>query len=40
MKNTCWCKELLIPNATIFMQEYADDSRKTKYSLVIIRNNM
>ena len=34
VKNTGRCKELLIPNATVFVQENNDPKRKTKFSLI------
>lgn len=36
VKNTCRCKELLMPNATVFVQEAADSKRKTKYDLISV----
>lgn len=36
VKNTGRCKELLIPNATIFVQEFDSDKRKTKYDLISV----
>lgn len=34
VKNTGRCKELLVPNATIFVQEINSEHRKTKYDLI------
>ena len=34
VKNTGRCKELLIPDATVFVQEINGDNRKTKYDLI------
>lgn len=34
VKNTGRCKELLIPNATVFVQENNNSKRKTKFSLI------
>ena len=34
VKNTGRCKELLIPNATVFVQESNNPNRKTKFSLI------
>lgn len=40
VKNTGRCKELLIPNADVFVQEHDNPNRKTKYSLIsVIKNN-
>lgn len=36
VKNTGRCKELLIPNATIFLDESANPKRKTKYDLISV----
>ncbi len=36
VKNTGRCKELLIPNATIFVQEFDNPNRKTKYDLIAV----
>ncbi len=36
VKNTGRCKELLIPNATVFVQECAGGTRKTKYDLISV----
>ena len=40
VKNTGRCKELLIPNATVFVQENNNPKRKTKFSLIsVIKEN-
>jgi len=40
VKNTGRCKELLIPNATVFVQESDNVKRKTKFSLIgVIKEN-
>ncbi|HHX22455.1 MAG: DNA/RNA nuclease SfsA [Tepidanaerobacteraceae bacterium] len=36
VKNTGRCKELLIPNATVFVQESSSKKRKTKYDLISV----
>jgi len=36
VKNTGRCKELLVPNAKIFVQESAGGNRKTKYDLISV----
>lgn len=36
VKNTGRCKELLIPNADIFVQEFDSKIRKTKYDLISV----
>ena len=36
VKNTGRCKELLIPNATVFVQENNNPKRKTKFSLISV----
>ena len=36
VKNTGRCKELLIPNATVFVQEFNSSKRKTKYDLISV----
>lgn len=36
VKNTGRCKELLVPNATVFVQESASSKRKTKYDLIAV----
>ena len=37
VKNTGRCKELLIPNATIYVQYHDNTNRKTKYSLIAVQ---
>lgn len=36
VKNTGRCKELLIPDATVFVQESSNKNRKTKYDLISV----
>lgn len=36
VKNTGRCKELLIPNAQVFIQENNNPKRKTKFSLISV----
>jgi len=36
VKNTGRCKELLIPNAEIYVQEFDNSNRKTKYDLISV----
>lgn len=36
VKNTGRCKELLIGNATVFVQEFDSSTRKTKYDLISV----
>lgn len=36
VKNTGRCKELLTPNATIFVQKITSNTRKTKYDLISV----
>jgi len=38
VKNTGRCKEILIPGATVFLEDHIDNmgSRKTRYSLVVV----
>lgn len=41
VKNTGRCRELLTENATVFLTESSNESRKTKYDLVaVIKNGM
>lgn len=41
VKNTGRCKELLIPGATVYLEESSNPNRKTKYSLVgVMKGNM
>ena len=35
--NTGKCKELLIPNCTVFLEESDNPNRKTKYSLIAVQ---
>ncbi|NMA02735.1 MAG: DNA/RNA nuclease SfsA [Clostridia bacterium] len=37
VKNTGRCKELLIPNTTVFVQEVESKNRKTKYDLITVK---
>ena len=36
VKNTGRCRELLVPGATVFVQEINSESRKTKYDLISV----
>lgn len=36
VKNTGRCRELLIPDATVFVQEVNSANRKTKYDLIVV----
>lgn len=36
VKNTGRCKELLVPNATVFLAEAENPNRKTKYDLIAV----
>ena len=36
VKNTGRCKELLLPNATVYLEESENPSRKTKYDLISV----
>ncbi len=36
VKNTGRCKELLIPNCTVYLEESDNPNRKTKYSLIAV----
>ena len=41
VKNTGRCKELLVDNATVFLEESDNPNRKTKYDLVkVIKNGI
>ena len=37
VKNTGKCRELLIPNCTVFLEESDNPNRKTKYSLIAVQ---
>ena len=37
VKNTGRCRELLIPNCTVYLEESDNPSRKTKYSLIAVQ---
>lgn len=39
VKNTGRCKELLIPNATVYLQVFDNPDRKTKYDLITVKKN-
>ena len=39
VKNTGKCKELLIPNSVVYLEESDNPNRKTKYSLISIQKN-
>ena len=36
VKNTGRCKELLLPQSTVFLEESQNKNRKTKYALVAV----
>ena len=36
VKNTGRCRELLVPNATVYLEHWDTDTRKTKYDLVAV----
>lgn len=36
VKNTGRCKELLIPNATVFLEEFSNPRRKTNFDLIAV----
>lgn len=36
VKNTGRCKELLVPNATVYLEESDNPVRKTKYDLIAV----
>ena len=36
VKNTGRCKELLVPNSKVYVQEFDSDKRKTKYDLISV----
>ena len=38
VKNTGRCRELLVPGATVYLEESANPGRKTKYDLVAVEN--
>ena len=37
VKNTGRCRELLVPNAEIYVQEFDNPARKTKYDLIAVK---
>lgn len=37
VKNTGRCKELLVPNCTVYLEESDNPNRKTKYSLIAVQ---
>ena len=39
VKNTGKCKELLIPNCVVYLEESDNPNRKTKYSLISVQKN-
>ena len=39
VKNTGKCKELLIPNSVVYLEESDNPNRKTKYSLISVQKN-
>ena len=40
VKNTGRCKELLVPNATVFLAEAENPNRKTKYDLIAVEKGL
>ncbi len=40
VKNTGRCKELLVPNATVYLEESDNPARKTKYDLIAVEKIM
>lgn len=40
VKNTGRCKELLIPNATVYLSEAENPNRKTKYDLIAVEKKL
>ena len=40
VKNTGRCKELLVPNATVYLEESNNPARKTKYDLIAVEKNV
>ena len=36
VKNTGRCRELLVPNATVYLEHWDTDTRKTKYDLIAV----
>ena len=40
VKNTGRCKELLVPNATVYLEESDNPARKTKYDLIAVEKNV
>ena len=39
VKNTGKCKELLIPNCVVYLEESDNPNRKTKYSIISVQKN-
>lgn len=39
VKNTGRCKELLVPDCTVYLEESGNPKRKTKYSIVAVKKN-
>ncbi len=39
VKNTGRCKELLVPNATVYLQDCLSPARKTRYDLIAVEKN-
>ena len=37
VKNTGRCRELLVPDAEIYVQEFDNTARKTKYDLIAVK---
>ena len=40
VKNTGRCKELLVPNATVYLEESDNPARKTKYDLIAVKSDV
>lgn len=40
VKNTGRCKELLVPNATVYLEEGENPARKTKYDLIAVKSDV
>lgn len=40
VKNTGRCKELLVPRATVYLEEGENPARKTKYDLITVKSDV
>ena len=40
VKNTGRCKELLVPRATVYLEESENPARKTKYDLIAVKSDV